>query len=111
MQPAPPFPTRTEAGAFHPHVRIADGGAGTDATVGARPTRILDIAIAHERLGMTIAEFLGAYPGLTRGDVHAALALYWDHRDAFERRIERDDAYGEASRRGGAARLIERLGL
>ena len=57
--------------------------------------RVQDVAVWHERQGMSVAEIVQQCPGLTPADVHAALAYYWDHRDAIERAIAEDDAFAE----------------
>jgi uncharacterized protein (DUF433 family) len=50
-----------------------------------------DIAIWHERMGMSPDEIVSAYPTITLSDVHAALAYYFENRD----RIDADIREGE----------------
>jgi uncharacterized protein (DUF433 family) len=45
--------------------------------------KVAQIASEHEHLGMTPDEIVEAHPHLTLGDVHAALAYYYDHPDAI----------------------------
>jgi uncharacterized protein (DUF433 family) len=58
----------------------------TPGTCGGRPRidghriTVDNVAIWHERLGMSPDEIVSAYPSLTLSDVHAALAYYYEHR-------------------------------
>ena len=67
------------------------------------------IAIWHERLGLSADEIATAYD-LSLGDVHAALAYYHDHRAAFDDAIRADDALVDELRRRTPSRLKECLG-
>src|SRR5436309_13898755 len=70
----------------------------TPGTCGGRPRidghriTVEDVAIWHERMGMSPDEVVSAYPSLTLSDVHAALAYYYEHRD----RIDADIAEAES---------------
>jgi uncharacterized protein (DUF433 family) len=69
----------------------------TPGTCGGRPRidghriTVEDVAIWHERQGMSPDEIASAYPSLTLSDVHAALAYYYENRD----RIDADILEGE----------------
>jgi uncharacterized protein (DUF433 family) len=69
----------------------------TPGVCGARPRidghriTVEDIAIWHERMGMSPDEIVSAYPTITLSDVHAALAYYYENRD----RIDADIKEGE----------------
>ncbi len=52
--------------------------------------RVLDIVVWHEKRGLSPDEILELYPGLTLGDVYAALAYYFDHREAIEAEWQRE---------------------
>jgi Protein of unknown function (DUF433) len=58
---------------------------------------IQDIAIWHERLGKRADEITSKYD-LTLGDVHAALAYYFDHREEIDVRMAEDRAFADALR-------------
>ena len=45
--------------------------------------KVSQVAWEHEHFGMTPDEIVAAHPHLTLGDVHAALAYYYDHLDAI----------------------------
>jgi uncharacterized protein (DUF433 family) len=46
-----------------------------------------DVAIWHERLGMSADEIVSAHPTITLSDVHAALAYYYEHRTQMDEAI------------------------
>ncbi len=50
-----------------------------------------DIAVWYERLGQTPEEIVTGFPQLTLGDVHAALAYYFDHREEICRDLREDE--------------------
>jgi hypothetical protein len=55
------------------------------------------IAIWHERMGRGVDEIASEH-GLTLGDVHAALAYYFDHQESIDRQIRDDEAFAEELR-------------
>jgi uncharacterized protein (DUF433 family) len=46
-----------------------------------------DVAIWHERMGMSPDEIASAYPSITLSDVHAALAYYYENRERIDAEI------------------------
>jgi uncharacterized protein (DUF433 family) len=50
-----------------------------------------DVAIWHERMGLSPDEIVSSHPSITLSDVYAALAYYYEHRE----RIDADIAAGE----------------
>ena len=91
------------------HIEIVAGAGGPKARIVGSRIRVQDIAIWHEKLGLTADQIVQEYPPLTRGDVYAALAYYWDHRDAIERRIAEEDAFVEEFKQRYPSLLQERL--
>jgi hypothetical protein len=59
---------------------------------------VSDIAGWHEHQGMTPDEIVSHYPTLTLGDVHAALAYYFDHLDEIQQEIRADREFVEQFR-------------
>ena len=62
------------------HIEITPGVCGGRPRVRGHRIKVQHIAVWHERMGLSPDEILSQHPGLTLGDVHAALAYYWDHR-------------------------------
>jgi uncharacterized protein (DUF433 family) len=50
-----------------------------------------DVAIWHERMGMSPDEIVSAYPSITLWDVHAALAYYYEHRAQIDAAIQESE--------------------
>jgi uncharacterized protein (DUF433 family) len=59
---------------------------GSPVIVGTR-TRVTDIAIEYDRLGMTPDEIIDAHPYLTLEAVHDALSFYYENREFFDKDI------------------------
>jgi uncharacterized protein (DUF433 family) len=100
-----PSPTLTPPAGREPapdRVRIVS----TPGTCGGRPRidghriTVEDVAIWHERMGMSPDEIVSAYPSLTLSDVHAALAYYYENRDAIDADIRGGQAFVERLRAG-----------
>jgi uncharacterized protein (DUF433 family) len=63
---------------------VEDPGHSNGApTVEGTGIRVKDIAVAYEHSGYDPDEITQLYPDLSLGDVHRALAYYYDHVDEF----------------------------
>jgi uncharacterized protein (DUF433 family) len=91
------------------HIEVVEGAGGPKPRIKGSRIRVVDVAIWHEKLGMSPDEIVQEYPQLTLADVHAALAYYWDHRDAIERRMAQEDAFAEQMRKLYPSPLKEKL--
>jgi uncharacterized protein (DUF433 family) len=60
--------------------------------------KVSQIASEYEHLGMSPDEIVDAHPHLTLADVHAALAYYYDRREAIAREWQEADALVSALR-------------
>jgi uncharacterized protein (DUF433 family) len=78
----------------------------TPGTCGGRPRidghriTVEDVAIWHERMGMSPDEIASAHPSITLSDVHAALAYYFENREAIETDIREGKEFVEKLRAG-----------
>jgi uncharacterized protein (DUF433 family) len=86
------------------HIEITPGIAGGKPRIAGRRITVQNIAIWHEYIGMNVDE-IAAEHDLSLGDVHAALAYYFDHRDEIERQIKEDEVFVEAFRASTSTRL------
>ena len=89
------------------HVVATPGTVAGKPRIAGRRITVQQIAIWHERLGMSPDEIAGAYD-LTLGDVYAALAYYHDHRQAIDAAIYDDDALVAELRQRTPSRLQAR---
>src|SRR3954464_5217182 len=91
------------------HIEIVEGAGGPKPRIKGSRIRVVDVAIWHDKLGMSADEIVQDCLQLTMGDVYAALAYYWDHREEIERRLAADDAFVEQMRKLNPSPLKEKL--
>lgn len=61
-------------------------------------TKIVELVAAAKSHGWSAEELAYQHPHLTLGQVHSALAYYWDHRDEVEADLKRRAALIEEIR-------------
>ena len=71
------------------HIVSSPGVLGGKPRIKDHRISVQDIAIWHERLGKSADEIATEY-ALTLGQVHAALAYYFDHREEIDASIAAD---------------------
>jgi len=87
----------------------------TPGTCGGRPRidghriTVEDVAVWHQRMGMSPDEIVSAYPSLTLSDVHAALAYYYEHREQVEASIQEGQRLTAELRAKGPSLVQEKL--
>lgn len=90
------------------HIEIARGVAGGKARIAGRRITVQDIVIWHEWVGRSTEE-IAADHGLTLGDVHAALAYYYDHQEAVDKAIRDGEAFVKAMREQTPSKAARKL--
>jgi uncharacterized protein (DUF433 family) len=80
------------------HIESTPGVRGGKPRISGTRITVSDVAIWHERCGRSPEEIVADYPHLTLGDVHAALAYYFDHRDEIRAEIEDSRSFAEELR-------------
>jgi uncharacterized protein (DUF433 family) len=90
------------------HIEITPGVMGGKPRVAGHRISVQNVAIWHERLGMTVDEIASEYD-LTLADVHAALAYYFDHREEIDKSIADDEAFAEALRQRTPSKVRQKL--
>ena len=80
---------------------------GKPCIAGTRIT-VDDIVIMHLRLGQSLPEIAGQYD-LLLAAVHAAIAYYYDHKEAIDQRILDDQAFAEAFQKDNPSLLQQKL--
>ena len=86
------------------------GTTGGDAHIRGHRIRVMDVAIWHEKMGMTPDEIVDQFPTVTLAEVYAALSYYWDHRESVEAAISAERALTEAFQRDAISPLERKLG-
>ncbi|HZL37901.1 MAG TPA: DUF433 domain-containing protein [Tepidisphaeraceae bacterium] len=77
------------------HITHTPGMCGGKACIAGHRIRVMDIVVWHEMRGYCPDEIVDMFPGITLGDVHAALAYYFDHREEIEADFRKADEWGE----------------
>ncbi len=90
------------------HIDITLGVCGGKPRIAGHRIRVQDVAVLHERRGLTPDEIIQTYPNLTLSDVHAALAYYFDHREQVEKDLAADAQLAEEVRQATPSRLMAR---
>jgi len=63
-----------------------------------RRIRVQDVAVWYEQMGMSVDEIADQFE-LTLGEIHTALAYYYDHRAEIQNDLEDDRKFVEADKR------------
>jgi uncharacterized protein (DUF433 family) len=61
---------------------------------------VADVAVWHERMGMSPDEIVYNYPSITLSDVYAALAYYFENRERIDADIDEGETLAEMVRAG-----------
>ncbi len=94
---------------FKEHIEITPGICGGKPRIAGHRIRVSDVAIWHERLGMTADEIASTYH-VTVADVHAALAYYFDYTAEIEAEIRESKRVAEELRALTPSKLRAKLG-
>jgi uncharacterized protein (DUF433 family) len=89
-------------------VSTKDTCGGAPRITGSR-IRVKDVVIWHIHQGMNPDDIITKWPHLTHAGVHAALAYYYDHKDAIDAEIESDEAWYEEMKAKTPSLVQEKL--
>ena len=81
------------------HIESDPAKCGGKPCIKGTRIRVWDIYVAGELRGETPDEILLQYPSISLADVHAALAYYWDNREAIDQQMKDADERVEALRK------------
>ena len=90
------------------HIEITPGTCGGKPRIAGRRITVQNIAIWHDRMGMSPDEIASEHD-LTLGDVHAALAYYFDQQAEIDRQIQQEAAFVEELRERTPSVLARKL--
>jgi uncharacterized protein (DUF433 family) len=92
------------------HLEITPGVCGGKPRIAGRRITVQNIALWHERLGMSADEIATEYE-LNLADVYAARAYYFDHREEIDRSINEDEVFAMEMRAKTPSMLPRRVSL
>ena len=90
------------------HIEITPGVVGGKPRVAGRRITVQNIAVWHERLGMTPDEIATEYD-LTLSDIFAALTYYFDHRESMNQAIRDDETFVKEMRKASPSLLRKKF--
>ena len=85
----------------------------TPGTCGGRPRidghriTVEDIAVWHERMGMSPDEIVSACPSITLSDVHAALAYYYENRQQIDADMREGELFADEMKAKASPSLVQ----
>jgi len=72
--------------------------------------KVIELILEKTAYGWSAEELQFQHPYLTLGQIHSALAYYWDHKDELDRDIEqRLEFVNKLQRKGKKSPLVSRL--
>jgi uncharacterized protein (DUF433 family) len=96
----------TQATAYE-HISLNESGVPI---IAGTTMKVVELVLETIAYGWSPDELQFQHPYLTLGQIHSALAYYWDHKEELDRDIERRLERVEQIRREvGPSQLIERL--
>lgn len=79
------------------HIVLHDGRVPQ---IAGTTMKVVELVTAQQAHGWSPEELVFQFPHLTLGQVHSALAYYWDHHAELDREIERRLALADDLQRG-----------
>lgn len=93
------------------HIEIDAARCGGKPCVTGTRIRVYDIYVWHELERKSPEEIVSDHPQLALADVHAALAYYWDNREAIQQEMkEAGDFVEQLKAKTGPGPLQRKLG-
>lgn len=93
------------------HIELTPGVCGGKPCIAGHRIRVVDVAVWHEQCGWSADEIVAHFPQLTLGEVHAALAYYFDHHAEIRGDLERAKFDEAAARKRHPSKLKRNLGV
>jgi uncharacterized protein (DUF433 family) len=95
------------AATSYEHIALDD--RGVPIIVGAN-TKVVEVVTLMQAHGLSPEEICHQLPHLSMGQVHSALAYYWDHKDEIDGDARRREEFAERMRREtGQPPIVARL--
>jgi uncharacterized protein (DUF433 family) len=92
------------------HITKTSGVCGGKSCIAGHRIRVMDVVVWHEMRGYCADEIVAMFPGITLGDVYAALAYYFDNRQEVDGDFKRDEQIAEALHHIFPSKVKEKLG-
>lgn len=90
------------------HIVVTPGVCGGKPRIAGHRIKVAHVAVRHERMGQTPEQIVEQHPGVTLGDVYAALAYYHDHKEEIDADIHAGEEFARQLQ-GEQPSLMERI--
>lgn len=90
------------------HIDITPGIVGGKPRISGHRITVQNIAIWYDRMGKSADEIASEYE-LDLGDIHAALAYYFDHRIEIDKAIEESEVFLKSIRENARSKLDQKM--
>lgn len=95
------------ASTTYEHVQI---DANSIPIISGTTMKVVELVMAQMAYGWSPEELHFQHPYLTLGQIHSALAYYWDHKEELDADIDRRWQYAEEARqKAGPSPLVAKL--
>lgn len=91
------------------HIVSTPGTCGGKPRIAGHRITVKHVVTCHQRGRQSPDEIVSDYPSITLSDVYAALAYYFDHKDAIDVDLKSDDEHWAEVERQQPGRLEDRL--
>ena len=89
------------------HIAIGEDGVPT---IAGTTMKVIELVVERLAYGWSPEELHLQHPYLTLGQIHSALAYYWDHEEELNREIEQDlKDIDQMRKAAGPSPLVRRL--
>ena len=108
MEPLETLDILTQSSADRARIVCTPGVLGGRPRIDGHRVGVADIAVWHERMGMSPDEIVSTCPSLSLSDVYAALAYYHDHRATIDAQIDSAHRFAEELKAQTGPSLVQR---
>ena len=77
----------------HPYIVINPKISGGQPVIKGTRIQVIDIAIKYEFKGLSADRIIDEYPHLKLEQVYDALSYYYEHKDAFGRKLKENNLF------------------
>ena len=93
----------------HPYITIDPRIASGQPIIGGSRTKVMDIALRYEYMGLSADEIIEQFPHLTLPQVHDALSYYYENKQELDRKYEEEQEFVKQLKKQFTAKLKARL--
>lgn len=94
----------------HPYISIYPRISGGQPVIKGTRTKVLDIAIRYELMGMSPDNIINEYPHLRLEQIHDALSYYYEHKKMFDEKYREDQAFLSLIKKRYPSKLKTKVG-